>query len=132
MSDLKDKIRSITIGKTSHFAKEIMEIDGVEIEVRQPSVKTRSILMKKSRDTSGSNIEGSDVSAEDILQSIDYGKMQVLSVIYCTFVPGTNENIFDESDYKALINQPAGGFVDDISTVAMDLMNAKPEEDAKN
>lgn len=132
MSDIRSKIRSNTIGKASKFASEVIEINGEEIEVRQPSVKTRSILMKKSRETTSNKVEVGDVSAEDVLQSIDYGKMQVLSVIYCTFVPGTDERVFSEEDYDALINQPAGGFVDDISTVAMDLMNAKPEEEAKN
>ena len=132
MGNLRDKIRSNTIGKESKFASKKLEIGEDVVEIRQPSVKTRSILMRKSRETRSSKVEVGEVSAEDILQSIDYGKMQVLSAIYCTFVPGTDERIFEKEDYDALINQPAGGFVDDISTIAMDLMNAKPEEDAKN
>jgi len=132
MSDLRNTIRSNTIGKKSKFASKLVDVGEDKVEVRQPSVKTRSILMKKSRGVKSSKIEVGEVSAEDVLQSIDYGKMQVLAVIYCTFVPDTEERIFTESDYEALINQPAGGFVDDISTVAMDLMNTKPEEDAKN
>jgi len=131
MSDLRNKIRSNTLGKTSKFASKLMMIGDVEVEIRQPSVGTRSILMKKSRDTKSSEINA-DVSAADVLDSIDYGKMQVLSVIYCTFVPNTDERVFDEQDYKALINQPAGGFVDDISAIAMELMNAEPEAEAKN
>jgi|SRR6056297_941726 len=131
MSDLRNKIRSNTLGKTSKFASKLMMIGDVEVEIRQPSVGTRSILMKKSRDTKSSEINA-DVSAADVLDSIDYGKMQVLSVIYCTFVPNTDERVFDEQDYKALINQPAGGFVDDISAIAMEFMNAEPEAEAKN
>lgn len=132
MSEIRSKLRTITIGRPANFAKEVVEIDGEKIEVRQPSVKTRSILMKKSRDTSKTKLDKGEVSAEDVLATIDYGKMQVLAVIYCCFVPGTDEQIFSEEDYEALINQPAGGFVDDLSNVAMNLMNAKPEEDAKN
>lgn len=133
MSDLRDKIRSKTVGAKTKFANETLEIDGVEVEVRQPSVKTRSVLMKMSRDPKkAKGMDTDNISADDVLSSLNYGKMQVLSVIYCTYVPGTDELVFDESDYDALINQPAGGFVDDISTVAMNLMNAKPEEDAKN
>lgn len=146
MSELRDQIRAKTVGQSVHFATKMVEHEGMEIEVRQPTVAARSAIMKKSRDsdavarqaqtaarkaqTDGDQVD--EVDAQDVLSTIDYGKMQVWAAIQCAYVPGTDERLYSEEDFKALINQPTGSFVDKISTAAMNLMNVQPENDAKN
>src|SRR5690242_12353519 len=49
--------------------------------------------------------------------------LQVMIVIWCTFVPGTSERIFDNADLATLNEQPCGGFVDQFSEVAMRINN---------
>jgi len=137
MEDLRKQIRSKTIGAKATFKTEIIEYDDVKIEVRQPSVATRAQMMKRSRDTSkvrsrASGKDAREVDAEDVLSTLDYGKMQAWACIYCAYVPGTDETVYEEQDFSGLLNQPSGGFVDKISEAAMNLMNVTPKEDAKN
>lgn len=118
----KDSLRSSTIGAEKDFAKEIEEWDGKEFEIRQPSVSARSKILQKAQQKPGM----------ENLGDVELSKMQIYSVIYCTFVPGTNERVFDEGDIPALIEQPTDSFVDKFASTAMRLMNAKAEEKAKN
>lgn len=142
MSDIRKQIRSKTVGAKSEFKSKKEEVNGVEIEVRQPSVAARGKIMQRSRDNektqqiargkSSKDKNAKDVDTQDILSSLDYGKMQVWAVIMCSYVPDTDERVFDESDFDSLYNRPSGGFIDRLSTIAMNLMNVEPEEDAKN
>ncbi len=122
-----DKLRAATVGSTKNFASEKVEWNGNEFEIRQPSVAKKSKIMSKCRIPLSEGDESEFTTA-----SLDYGEMQVWSVIYCTFDPETGERIFEEDDYPNLREQPSGGFVDRFSSVAMRLMNVQPEEDAKN
>ena len=47
----------------------------------------------------------------------------VWSVIHNTYVPNTDELVFDELDYDSLVDNPTGGFVDEFSEVAARLVN---------
>lgn len=137
MANIKEQIRSKTIGAKANFRKEIVEVNDIKVEVRQPSVSERGKIMKRSRDsekveTAAKGKKAKDVGAEDVLSSLDYGKMQAWATIYCSYVPETDEKVYEEQDFEALLNRPAGGFVDKLSTAAMNLMNVQAEEDAKN
>lgn len=118
---LKDKLRQATVGSPKNFKSKKVEINGEEFEVRQPSVKDRGQLMNKAGVTSTENVD-----------DMDYASLQAYAVIYCTFVPGTNEKVFSDEDYETLLNSPSGTWVDELSRPIMELMNVQPEEDAKN
>ena len=118
----RDSLRKLTVGAEKNFASEIVEYNGDEFEIRQPSVSVRSKILKKSS-------LSDDI---DDLGKVEFDKMQIYAVIYCTFIPGTDELVFDESDIPSLREQPTGSFVDEFAAVAMKLMNVKPEADAKN
>lgn len=122
---LRDQLRGATVGKKPEFRHEIVKVGDHEFEVRQPSVATRSKMIKKCNVKVGG-------SMDDAVEKLDYSALQVWSVIYCTFVPGTDERVFEDGDFNHLQNQPAGGFVDELGQAAMKLMNVDPEEDAKN
>lgn len=86
--------------------------DPVTVEVRQPSLVQRNKLVKGAGD--------------------DQMRLVALLTISQVYVPGTNERVFEETDYDSLLETPAGGFVDQFAEVAMELMNLNVEEQRKN
>jgi hypothetical protein len=50
----------------------------------------------------------------------------------CTFVPGTNELVFCDEDYDALVSMPAGSVIDELSQTAAEFCNVEGKvSDAK-
>ncbi len=122
---LKNKLRNATIGKPPKFRSEIITIEGEEFEIRQPSMETKAELMRKSKLRFGT-------SEQDQMERIDILALQVWSVIYCTYVPDTDEKVFSAADFDALKAMPTGSFVDKISGLTTQLMQELVEEDVKN
>ena len=125
VTDIRKKLRDKTVGGKSKLRSIVKEFDGEKFEIKQPTVATRGRIMKECK------VPLTD-DEDEMASKIDYSEMQVWAVIYCTFVPGTNERVFTEADADLLRNQPAGSFVDEFAAEAMDLMNVAPEEAAKN
>ncbi len=120
MSELRDKIRSKTVGSNKIFKSRIVEFDGMEIEIREPSVKTWGQILK------------AVMTLEDGVNKTEMDKYLIWSVIYCAFVPGTNDLIFEDADYESLEGFPRSGFVGEFSEIALDMMNSDAEKAEKN
>lgn len=131
MADLRKQLRAITVGSKNIFKKEIEKFGGNEFEIRQPTVALKSKIMQKCRVSVDEDTDDKEVKTIST-ESFNLGAMQVWSVIYCTYEPGTDNLVFEETDEPALSQKPAGSFVDQFSATAMKLMNVQPEEDAKN
>ncbi len=107
----KDSLRAAMLGKQHVFMKKTYKLDGQEIEVRQPTVGGRAKLMKKCEKDVGKGTR------------IDMAEFMVYSVIFNCYVPGTNEHIFSEEDFDALMGMPSGSFIDDLSELAAEMSN---------
>lgn len=121
----RDQLRAKTVGAKKQFRTELVTIDGETFEVRQPSVAERSKIVKQAKVQTGDT------------ERMDMAELQIWATILLTYVPGTEERVFEDGDYDALAAQPAGGFVDEISKVALQLMNlgdgaAKNSEETAN
>lgn len=91
----------------------------VKVELREPNLRERGAIERAVKvDRSGE------------LASVDMVMLKVELVTRMTYVPGTNQKVFDEKDRDGLLAQPAGGFVDDLFEVAVGLFNAEPAEEA--
>lgn len=123
--NVKDKLRNLTVGQAPKFRHEIINIEGEDFEIRQPSMKVKSELLRKSKMHFGGK-------ESEQTEKLDFLALQVWSVIYCTYVPGTDEVVFTGADFEALSAQPAGSFVDKIATITTQLMHEVPTDDAKN
>lgn len=112
---IREKIRSKTLGADKHFRSEIVKWDDIEVELRQPSNKARRNLLQKAKDESG---------------NIDPLEFLVWATIEGTFVPGTNEKVFDDGDYDALMEQPVGSFLDVFGEKAVEVFTpgGKPKK----
>ncbi len=117
---LRDRLRAKTVGAKKKFPSEILEHDGEQYEIRQPSVANRAAIMKKAR------IQTGDV------EQLDIAALQIWAIIKCTYVPETNERVFEDSDAQNFLDGPGGLFVDKFAAVAMRLMNVEAEGIEKN
>lgn len=120
MSDLKNAIRAKTVGSSKIFKSKLVKFDGIEIEIKEPSVKIWGQILK------------AVMTIEDGVSKTEMDKYLIWSVIHCAFVPGTNERVFEDTDYEALEGFPKSGFVGEFSEIAMDIMNTDAEKSEKN
>lgn len=114
----RSSIRDALLSAKTEFKSEVVPLNGVDVEVRQSTVKSRSELMKRS------TVDG----------AVEFGAFLVWGVIYNTYVPGTNEKVFDEQDYDVLMEDPTGGIVDQLGEAISKIMNVSEDlkEKAKN
>ena len=113
---IRDSIRTATLGQPRIFKKKIVTVNGVEVEVRQPSVGIRKDLFSKCKTQTG---------------EIDPLAFSVWAVIKCCFVPDTDEAIYIDEDYDKLVATPTGGFLDTLAQEASDIMSFTADEDKK-
>lgn len=112
---LRDELRKITVGSKSDYKTIEIEYQGETVVFKQPSLKQRKEIIEKSV----------------VNREVDGVAMQVWSVIYLTHDADGNR-VFDESDYDALMNKPAGSFVDKFSEHALKLLGNAEEEEVEN
>lgn len=124
MSTKRDALREQAL-KPRPPKSQIVEFDGVKYEIRAPSVKARSKILEKA----GAYVAALDKTGK---KQVDVAAMQVASVIYCTFVPQSEDEIragaepepvFDDGDFEELANKPAGDIIDVLAEVAMPMVN---------
>ncbi len=114
---IRDELRAITVGSKKDFTSKTVKFKGKEFEIRQPSIKDRKNLRKYSVDENGD---------WDVLEALMW------MVIFHTYVPGTNERVFEEQDYEELSSMPTGGFIDAFAEVAAKLLNVDAKALEKN
>lgn len=115
MSDIRKALRDATLGKKSVFAEKKVEIEGNTFVIRQPNLKQRQALLKKCKTDDG---------------GIDFVDFLLWSVILCTHTE-EGELVFEEQDYDVLINQPAGGFVEQLGNAVAEMTNISDGDEVK-
>jgi len=108
---IRDQIRSSTLGAKPQFKTKLVDLDGTEVEIRQPNLKDRQKLLKMAKDKEG---------------NFEMISFLLWAVILCTYVPNTNEKVFSEEDYDSMLEMNTGGFVEKLGGEVSALMN---EED---
>lgn len=109
----KDKLRALTLGASKKFERKTVTIEGQDFEVKQPSLKERGEFRKKAMKISE---DGTD---------FDIFEFQINAVMALTFVPGTEEKVFDSADRESFESAPCGGWFDKLAAVASELCNVK-------
>ena len=119
MGTTKADLRSALLAGKKRVSRLVEISDGISIEVRQPTVGARSRIMAAAGVSAGST----DVT--------DLGALQAAAVVQCCFVPGGNDRIFEGADKAALLELPTNEWFDEVSGVALELMNTEPEKAGK-
>jgi len=122
--ELLNLIRSKTIGAKKDFMGEIVNYNGVEIEVREPSEKQRASIFERSKTKINPNEKGTDVN-------FNIAELSVWGMICCCYVPNTNTSVFTEADYDGLLNMPASQ-LDGLKTIVVKYLNIDRDKIAKN
>lgn len=115
----KDQIRALTLGSPNRFRTKTVEVNGTKIELRQPSVGVRSDLRRKVTAISQDGIDF------NLFEFLIYGAIE------CCFVPGTQERVFESTDYEAFRNCAPGGWFDDLCEEVSKILNIGKEEEEK-
>ncbi len=113
----KKKLRELTLGSKPVFQKEIVEHNGGKFEVRQPTIRKRSEMRLQCQDENG---------------GFNMLKFLLWGVIENTYVPDTDELVFDAADYDSLAAEPTGSYVDILSEAAGRLLNVDGAEVKKS
>lgn len=95
--------------KHTSIKKEHIIFNGVQLELRQPSV---SQFMES--------------------QSGDDRAFMVKFLIEYSYIAGTNEKPFEESDYDALVNMPFNASWTEVTRAIQNLVDIKVEDKVKN
>ena len=115
--NIRDELRARTLGSKKVFKSKIIKHNGQKYELRQPTLAQRSELRKRVLDDEGNF---------DIFESL------IWMVVFYTYVPDTDELVFEEADYDILRSFPSGSWVDEFSDAAASLININAKEIAKN
>lgn len=112
---VRDQIRKATLGNKGQFKTEIVKVNDVSVAVKQPSVGEREDIFAA-------------IDADPDSNAVDYAKMfklMVWGVIKLTYVPDTNERVFDDEDYEGLLSQPTNDWVDQLGETVLNVMNVE-------
>ncbi len=82
----RDQLRAQLLGANQRSASKLITIYGVEIELRQPTLK--AIMEARDEDNNAARAAG--------------------MIIEYAFVPGTDEHIFEDTDRDIILNWPYG------------------------
>jgi len=126
-----EQIQARTAFLTSPKARAVrVAHNGFELEVRQPTLGTRNAIYRSAQitaaetdETEGGHRNGKPTKKVQV--NFDLGKMQIVSVIACTYFPETDVRVFNDVDYQTLSDQLAGGGIDKLVSAAMELINVK-------
>ncbi len=114
---VRDELRARTLGSKKVFNKKIIKHNGRNYELRQPTLAQRAELRRKVLDYEGNF---------DVFESL------IWMVVFYTYVPGTDELVFEEADYDILRSFPSGSWVDEFSDAASSLINIDISAITKN
>jgi len=106
----RDRIRQATLGSKGQFQTETVEINGVNIQVKQPSVGERDELFDDIRDENG---------------NLDHVKILTWGVIRLAHDPESGERVFDDSDYDAMMEHPTNSWVDTLGEAVLRVLNVE-------
>jgi hypothetical protein len=101
--------------KSSVRPTQSFSINGVEVELRTPSVQDRSKIYAKA-------MKG---------DTLDTAELSVAAALACTFVQGTDEKVFEEADREVLKDAASGSDLDKLMLAAAGMINPKVD-DVKN
>lgn len=118
---LKDQIRKQTVGKKVNLRNKVVTFnegkdDEYKVKFTQPTRKVKKELYNRCVDENG---------------MVDLTELQTWSVIYLSFDPETDEQLFGEGDYELFSSMPSDSWIDEYAEHALSLvsgLNGEPND----
>lgn len=107
----RDELRARLLG-TKQFKTRVIDLLGDQVEIRQPSVKQLTELTKTASDEDKSGLIN-------------------LIIRFC-YVPGTQDTVFEPTDYDVLMELPADNWIKTFQEAWIDLAGLNKDEIGKN
>ena len=105
----RDAIRA-AVFSSANFSREKIKMFGMEVEIRQPSVK--EVI----------DLADAEANRERLTNLI----------INHTYVPGTEEKVFEKADFDSVLNMPSGDWMLNFQNAFARLSGTDVEEAEKN
>lgn len=118
-----DKLRALTVGAAKNFRSEIVEYEGEQFLIREPTVGEKEDIQRKCGLLSIKTDKRGGGQME-----LPLAKLKVYAMIACVCDPVTEEPIFTAADFDALYGQPDSGFMSVLGNVAVEMVNGSPDE----
>lgn len=113
MTRNRDEIRAALFSsKSKKQAKRIIELFGESVEIRQPNISQITKLGKE--------------AGESKIPPI------VRALIEYSYVPGTDDKLFDSADAEQIATMPTGKWLTDFNQALLELTGINVEEAEKN
>jgi len=119
MASNRGTLRALTVGAGKKRRSRTVEWAGEKYEVRAPSLRMEAEI----KDAAG--LKPGDPKSVTFRAAL---KLRALTVIRCTYEPGTTVLVFEEADLDGFEQQGDGGFVDALYTAAVELQAADEAE----
>jgi len=118
----REDIRKATLGgDISKVAKKVINIPGTD-----KKVEIRQLTLLEVKKLSEKVLDDKDKSKTDAVKLIAY------TVIACVYEPGTENRIYDDSDFNVIVNTPSNGVFDNLYSEISDLSDISLKEAKKN
>jgi hypothetical protein len=114
---LRDQIRAATVGSKNTFKSEKVTLNGIDIDVRQISIKARDMYVE---------------SALQKDQSVDLLKLKINAIIASCYVPGTEDLVYEDTDFDLISQSVTGGYADKIWVAIQKMSNLTIDDVKKN
>ena len=111
----RDRLRAATLGRELAQKVEMVEANGEQLEVRKLTIAQQKHIQRTAVRKNGQP---------------DETRAAVLTVIYATYVPGTNEHVFDEKDEDELTGKSVDDWLERLfdAVAAVNKRPAPPED----
>lgn len=113
-TDLRNTLRSATVGSKKEFKRTQVEYAGHTFEFIQPTLRERKDIVNKCISDTG---------------NIDPITLQVEAVINLTVIPDTTERVFDSADREDMYGRPTGSFIDVFAEKAVEILTGSKDGD---
>jgi hypothetical protein len=133
--DEMERLRSVALSEDAEEGVAFVEHKGSRFEVRAPSLELQASIRRKStsvvKDAMGKAKKDPSGQA---LQEQDQERAMVLTVIGCTYAPGTTKRVFTMADAEVLLSRriTQGSLLLKLAKAITKLSAVSMEEDEKN
>ncbi len=131
MSEKRDLYRKAVMATPAKRQSKTVTVDvngaPLEFELRAPSIDEESQIAERSQVIIPPQRKGGDVKV-----AFNQANAKAWSAIFCVFIPGTEERVFEKGDLDALLKAQVGSWHDKLCGEAMAIRQADEEQIAKN
>lgn len=128
--DLRQKLLDKALGGKAHFKSKIIEYEGEQYEIREPSEAQQGAIYDAAREPVSAEALRDREKAAEAAMKINMSRLRVWALISLTYVPGTDEHVFEPAHFDELMAKPAS-YLAPLKDAAMEMLSGRDVAEAK-